>query len=444
VTGVILKPCIWPDPSTEPFADAPATAGANIKWDGNGPERLKLTSTDTYDSRRLEWFADEEPTQNYHSVGGNDFLLILKTRYTDEGDLVGTAVDDVASWSGSASRTDDASADYEANRWGEHFEMIRDANGEWAVVVYEATDPRRATFSRAASQSSVFNPVTGEFDGSSSVSGDSEVTVTGHEINEVPAEKNRFELNLETIFVDANSSHTPPDDEEDASSEYDDTDYPVNTDPPGSVWGAAASGFVSGFFSWKNASTAIGLIPVVGTIQSAVELATGYDFIAGEEADRRLAAVGLVPGGKGVANGAKGIINAAAPAIRQTGILGTAAGAANALRKNAPVKGLSSSANIAISQLEKKWKHAVDFGITTTKRNASTLADFQRAIVSHLDDAATVAKGTYQYVAGSKVFFNPNTNLVVILDSAGNFVSGWKLVPGTPQFLNFINNGILR
>ncbi len=110
----------------------------------------------------------------------------------------------------------------------------------------------------------------------------------------------------------------------------------------------------------------------------------------------------------------------------------------------APVKGFSGGANIAISQLEKKWKHAVDFGITTTKRNASTLADFQRAIVSHLDDAATVANGTYQYVAGSKVFFNPNTNLVVILDSAGNFVSGWKLVPGTPQFLNFINNGILR
>jgi len=133
---------------------------------GNGAERLRLTSTDTYDSRRLEWFADEEPTQNFHSVSGNDFLLILKTRYTDEGDLVGTAVDDVASWSGSASRHDDASVDYEANRWGEHFEMIRDADGEWGMVVYEATDPRRATFSRESSQSSVFNPASGEFDGS--------------------------------------------------------------------------------------------------------------------------------------------------------------------------------------------------------------------------------------------------------------------------------------
>ena len=282
----------------EALGDAPATAGANIKWDGNGSERLQLASTDTYDSQRFEWFAGEEPTQNFYRVGGHDFLLILTTQYTDQGDLIGTATDDVASWSGSASRTDDASVDYEANRWGDHFEMIRDANGEWGTVVYDATDPRRATFSRAASQSSVFNPVTGEFDGSSSVSGDSEVTVTvtGHETNETPAEKNRFERNLETIFVDAGSSLTPPDDEEDASSEYDDTVYAVNTDPPGSVWGAAASGFVSGFFSRKTFSSGLGAAPVVGTVLSVGELGFGYDYVGDEDVDRRVAGVGLVAG----------------------------------------------------------------------------------------------------------------------------------------------------
>jgi hypothetical protein len=46
--------------------------------------------------------------------------------------------------------------------------------------------------------------------------------------------------------------------------------------------------------------------------------------------------VGLVPGGKGVVNGAKGIIKAAAPLARQTTILGSAAGAASALRKSVP------------------------------------------------------------------------------------------------------------
>lgn len=323
----------------EALADSPATAGARIQWDGQGFERLELRSSDWGVFSRYEWFAGEQPTERAWGDLGLTFELILTNSYTDQGDLYGSAVGDAASWTGSASRQDDASVEYQAGRWGFHFWRTIGADGQW-MILYDADEPRNATFYRAASQSSVFNPITGEFDGSSSVSGDSEVTVTGHEIDERPAEKNRFEINLETIFVDANSSHTPPDDAEDVLSEDDDTQYPFNPDPPGSVWGAAASGFVSGFvsgfFSRKNASTAIGLIPVVGTIQSAVELATGYDFIAGEEADRRAAMVGLVPGGKGVANGAKGIINAVAPLARQTTILGTAAGAANALRKSVP------------------------------------------------------------------------------------------------------------
>ena len=107
----------------------------------------------------------------------------------------------------------------------------------------------------------------------------------------------------------------------------------------------------------------------------------------------------------------------------------------------APIK---AAANIGIDQLEKKWKHAVDFGITTTKRNSQTLALFQKAIQGHLDDAATVVKGTYGWVKDSVVHFNPNTNIVVVLDKAGNFVSGWKLLPGTKQFENFIKNGLLQ
>ena len=104
----------------------------------------------------------------------------------------------------------------------------------------------------------------------------------------------------------------------------------------------------------------------------------------------------------------------------------------------------SVSSSISQAQLEKKWKHAPDFGITTTKRNPATLADFGKAVSNHLDDVATIEKGTYLYVPDSKVFFNPNTNLVAILDKNGNFVSGWKLIPGTPQFENFIKNGVLR
>jgi hypothetical protein len=58
--------------------------------------------------------------------------------------------------------------------------------------------------------------------------------------------------------------------------------------------------------------------------------------------------VGLVPGGKGVANGAKGIIKAAAPLARQTTILGSAAGAASALRKNTPKKARNTTPSPAL------------------------------------------------------------------------------------------------
>ena len=97
-----------------------------------------------------------------------------------------------------------------------------------------------------------------------------------------------------------------------------------------------------------------------------------------------------------------------------------------------------------MDQLEAKWKHAVDFGITTTKRNPTTLAQFGAAIRAHLDDAATVVKGTYGWVKDSVVYFNPNTNLVVVLDKAGNFVTGFLLKPGTKQWENFIKNGFLK
>jgi hypothetical protein len=104
----------------------------------------------------------------------------------------------------------------------------------------------------------------------------------------------------------------------------------------------------------------------------------------------------------------------------------------------------SASANFSLKQLAKKWKHASDFGINTTKRNPTTLAHYQKAIACHLDDVATIEKGTYIYVKDSKVFFNPNTNVAVVLDRNGAFVTGFRLNPGTPQCTNLLKNGVLR
>ncbi|MEX5361021.1 colicin D domain-containing protein [Pseudomonas guariconensis] len=95
-------------------------------------------------------------------------------------------------------------------------------------------------------------------------------------------------------------------------------------------------------------------------------------------------------------------------------------------------------------QLDKKFKHASDFGVVTTRKNPETLAQFESAIKTHMGSTDTVQQGTYGFVKDSKVFFNSSTNNVVVVDAVGNFVTGFKLAPGTQQFENFIKNGVLR
>ncbi|HBC2943972.1 TPA: contact-dependent inhibition toxin CdiA [Escherichia coli O146] len=111
---------------------------------------------------------------------------------------------------------------------------------------------------------------------------------------------------------------------------------------------------------------------------------------------------------------------------------------------NAGATIVSDSVAFSVKQLDKKFKHASDFGVITTKKNSDTIAEYQAAIKSHLDNKMTYEHGTYLLVPESKVFFNPQTNNVVVIDKSGNFVSGWKLDPQTKQYENFINNGTLR
>ncbi|TDT00503.1 colicin D [Erwinia rhapontici] len=105
---------------------------------------------------------------------------------------------------------------------------------------------------------------------------------------------------------------------------------------------------------------------------------------------------------------------------------------------------VSDSVAFSAKQLDKKFKHASDFGVVTTKKNGDTIIEYQTAIKLHLDNTKTYEHGTYLLVPGSKVFFNPKTNNVVVVDKTGNFVSGWKLAPQTKQYENFMNNGTLR
>lgn len=95
-------------------------------------------------------------------------------------------------------------------------------------------------------------------------------------------------------------------------------------------------------------------------------------------------------------------------------------------------------------QLDKKFKHASDFGIADTKKNRETLTEFRDAIDKHLADKGTIEKGTYLLVKDSKVFFNSRTNNVVVISKDNSFISGWKLEKNTQQYKNYIEKGILR
>jgi hypothetical protein len=67
--------------------------------------------------------------------------------------------------------------------------------------------------------------------------------------------------------------------------------------------------------SWlrTGASIGVGFIPLVGTVQSLVELISGQDYIAGEETSRFWAGVGMVagilPGGKGLIKGGTKVLS---------------------------------------------------------------------------------------------------------------------------------------
>lgn len=94
-------------------------------------------------------------------------------------------------------------------------------------------------------------------------------------------------------------------------------------------------------------------------------------------------------------------------------------------------------------QLQRKYKHAIDFGITDTKINNETLTKFRDAIESHLTDKDTVEKGTYRRDKGSKVYFNPKTMRAVIIRANGDFLSGWKIDPNEENGKIYLNTGIL-
>lgn len=89
-------------------------------------------------------------------------------------------------------------------------------------------------------------------------------------------------------------------------------------------------------------------------------------------------------------------------------------------------------------QLQKKFKHAGDFGVTGNYSKANA-AEFSRALNRHINSPEVrVIQGTYHKQPVTH-FLDPQSGLNVIADPADNFISGWRLSP--EQLQNVLTHG---
>jgi hypothetical protein len=92
------------------------------------------------------------------------------------------------------------------------------------------------------------------------------------------------------------------------------------------------------------------------------------------------------------------------------------------------------------SQIEAKFKHAEDFGVTE-QRGKSGFEAFEQAVSRHVGDPSTMhIAGTYR---GNPAIlnYNPSNGLVVVQSPTGQFISGWHVSPA--QATNILNLGKL-
>ena len=121
-------------------------------------------------------------------------------------------------------------------------------------------------------------------------------------------------------------------------------------------------------------------------------------------------------------------------------IAGVFAKVTSKLRKCGKCAAIPRQVSFGGNQLQKKFKHASDFGIKGNYSKANADA-FKKAIESHVQSSKTsVIQGTYR---GDTVvhYLDKSTGLNVITKTTGEFVSGWKLNPN--QLQNVISRGAL-
>nr|WP_311769214.1 colicin D domain-containing protein [Listeria immobilis] len=87
-------------------------------------------------------------------------------------------------------------------------------------------------------------------------------------------------------------------------------------------------------------------------------------------------------------------------------------------------------------QLQKKWKHAGDFGVKANY-SAKNAHLFESALKKHIKGATEILDTVYR--GRQKVTVYIKSGKGVIVDKKGNFISGWKMTAA--QLKNFRKNG---
>jgi RHS repeat-associated protein len=110
--------------------------------------------------------------------------------------------------------------------------------------------------------------------------------------------------------------------------------------------------------------------------------------------------------------------------------------------KLTPKISMIGSVSFTAKQLQAKFKHASDFGVTGNY-NPANAAKFEEALRASMGDPNSILiLGRYRKKPEIFQFhYNVLTQNVVVADSAGNFVSGWKLGPA--QSTNLLGRGTL-
>jgi len=182
-----------------------------------------------------------------------------------------------------------------------------------------------------------------------------------------------------------------------------------------------------------NEEGAVDISPdILFALDGAFAFARGGARLAGATA--RLGADALSSGGRALGAGFRGIGTSWGGSIKVEELLDHVRALKSARIINDGGSSVNRSLLFTDKQLQKKFKHASDFGVSGNFNKANEEA-FKNALLAHTADKATVIiDGTYR---GDKVFsfYNPNTGLNVIRDQNLNFVSGWKLSPAQTQHL---------